>query len=109
MLETLTSRSGAASAPLTPGGLSALMAQHGSMTLRSYAPKSSDQQTPHDRDELYIVVSGTGMFVREAKRVAFGPHDVLFAAAGETHRFEDFSGDFATWVVFYSPVGGESP
>jgi len=109
MIETLTSRTGAATAPLTPGRLSALMGQHGSMTLRWYAPKGSDSQTPHDQDELYIVVSGTGTFVRGKERVAFGPHDVLFAAAGESHRFEDFSDDFATWVVFYGPVGGESP
>jgi hypothetical protein len=23
------------------------------------------------------------------------------------HRFEDFTEDFATWVVFYGPEGGE--
>ncbi len=109
MIATLTTRHGAATAPMTPGRLSALMGQHGSMTLRWYAPKGTDPQTPHDQDELYIVASGTGTFVRNDERVAFGPHDVLFAAAGETHRFENFSGDFATWVVFYGPAGGESP
>ena len=109
MNETLTSRTGAAAAPRTPGWLSAPMGQHGSMSLRWYAPKGSDPQTPHDRDELYIVVSGTGSFVRMDERVTFGPHDVLFAAAGETHCFEDFSNGFATWVVFYGPAGGESP
>ena len=29
------------------------------------------------------------------------------AAAGEVHRFERFSDDFATWVFFYGPEGGE--
>jgi len=109
MIETLTARSAAATAPLTPGRLSALMGAHGSMTLRWYAPKRTDPQTPHDQDELYIVASGTGTFVRNDERVAFGPHDVLFAASGDIHRFEDFSDDFATWVVFYGPAGGESP
>ena len=28
-------------------------------------------------------------------------------AAGVEHRFEDFSADFATWVFFYGPEGGE--
>jgi hypothetical protein len=23
------------------------------------------------------------------------------------HRFEGFSHDFATWVIFYGPLGGE--
>ncbi len=109
MIATLTTRIAAATAPLTPGRLSALMGAHGSMTLRWYVPKGTDPQTPHDQDELYIVASGTGIFVRNDERVAFGPHDVLFAAAGETHRFENFSDDFATWVVFYGPAGGESP
>lgn len=71
--------------------------------------EGADPQTPHDQDELYIVVSGTGTFVRGAERVSFGPHEVLFAAAHEMHRFEHLSDDFATWVVFYGPVGGESP
>jgi hypothetical protein len=34
-------------------------------------------------------------------------HDALFARAGEPHRFEDCSPDFATWVIFYGPKGGE--
>ena len=109
MTPTLISRAQAEAMPLSAGRLSALMATHGTMTLRWYAPKGTDQQTPHDQDEIYIVAAGTGTFVRGEERVAFGPHDALFAAAGEAHRFEDFSPDFATWVVFYGPTGGESP
>jgi hypothetical protein len=37
----------------------------------------------------------------------FGPGDALFAAAGEVHRFEDFTEDLLGWVVFYGPEGGE--
>jgi len=33
--------------------------------------------------------------------------DVIFAPAGIEHRFENFSDDFVTWVIFYGPVGGE--
>jgi hypothetical protein len=33
---------------------------------------------------------------------------VLFVPAGHEHRFEDFTPDFATWVIFYGPDGGES-
>ena len=91
-----------------PGRASALLFSHGAMQLRYYAPRGDDPQTPHDQDELYIIASGSGWFRRMEKRVAFGPGDVLFAAAGETHRFEDFSDDFGTWVVFYGPKGGEA-
>jgi hypothetical protein len=31
----------------------------------------------------------------------------VFVAAGQVHRFEDFSSDFAVWVAFYGPDGGE--
>jgi len=41
------------------------------------------------------------------ERVPFGPHDALFVRAGEVHRFEDTSADFATWVIFYGAKGGE--
>jgi len=97
----------AAGLPPSPGRSSALLMARGSMTLRYYAPQGEDRQTPHDQDELYIVASGQGTFLREDCKVAFGPGDVLFAAAGEEHRFVDFSEDFATWVVFYGPEGGE--
>jgi mannose-6-phosphate isomerase-like protein (cupin superfamily) len=77
------------------------------MELRFYAPRGTDAQTPHDQDELYIVAKGTGWFFCAGERVSFGPGDVLFAAAGDEHRFERFSDDLEVWVVFYGPTGGE--
>ena len=109
MTETLFSGAAAASLPLEPGRLSALIMRHGTLELRWYAPKGTDAQAPHDRDEVYVVVSGSGVFVRGEERVAFTAGDALFVAAHEVHRFESFSADFATWVMFYGPVGGEKP
>ena len=97
----------AALAPNEPGRLSARIFGHGSLEVRWYAPRGSDPQTPHTRDEVYVVVSGTGVFVRGEERVTFAPNDLLFVPAGVGHRFEDFSDDFATWVIFYGPEGGE--
>jgi len=94
-------------APIPPGSRSSLLMQHGSMKLRYYAPRGSDPQTPHGQDELYVVASGRGTFFVSGERVPFGPGDVLFASAGVEHCFEGFSDDFATWVVFYGPPGGE--
>jgi mannose-6-phosphate isomerase-like protein (cupin superfamily) len=73
----------------------------GDTSLELYAPRGSDRQTPHDRDELYVVASGNGTFVRSGNRTTFAAGDVLFADAHEEHRFENFSDDFSTWVVFF--------
>lgn len=97
----------AKAAPIPQGKRSAELMRHGSMNLRYYAPVGTDLQTPHTQDELYIVTSGSGTFLSAGKRVPFGPGDVLFAAARAEHRFEEFTEDFATWVVFYGPEGGE--
>ena len=40
-------------------------------------------------------------------RRPFEAGEVLFAAAGVEHCFEDFTTNFATWVFFYGPEGGE--
>lgn len=34
--------------------------RHGSMSLLLYTPSGTDYQTPHEQDELYIVVKGSG-------------------------------------------------
>ena len=79
----------------------------GTLELEIYAPRGSDPQQPHRKDELYLVVTGTGTFLCDDRRVPFGPGDCLFAPAGAVHRFEDFSDDLVVWVVFYGPDGGE--
>ena len=72
-----------------------------------YKPEGVDRQTPHTRDEVYVVASGSGTFVSGGNRQPFETGEVLFAAAGVDHRFEEFTPDFATWVFFYGPEGGE--
>jgi mannose-6-phosphate isomerase-like protein (cupin superfamily) len=80
---------------------------HGTMSVEVYAPKGVDPQTPHDQDELYIIVSGNGEFVLRGERMQFAAGDVLFVPAGDEHRFENFTDDIVTWVVFYGAKGGE--
>lgn len=99
----------AESAPIPAGARSALLMRHGSMLLRFYRPRGVDPQQPHEQDEIYIVASGSGVFACNGERAPFGPGDALFAPAGAVHRFEEFSDDFAAWVVFYGPKGGEAP
>ena len=66
-----------------------------------YAPVGRDEQTPHDRDEVYLVIAGHGRFVRGGEEVAFAAGDLLHVPAGMPHRFAEFSADFRTWVIFY--------
>lgn len=80
---------------------------HESLLVEIYAPRGTDPQQPHTRDELYVVVAGGGRFVNGGERHAFGPGDVLFVPAGVEHRFEEFTEDLVVWVVFYGPEGGE--
>ena len=79
----------------------------GTLSVELYAPRGRDPQQPHARDELYVVVSGSGTFWDGAARYPVAPGDFLFVAAGVEHRFEDFTDDLAVWVVFYGPEGGE--
>ena len=82
--------------------------QHGSLLVEIYAPRGIDPQKPHTRDEIYFVVTGTGEYVCGDTRQSFGPADLLFAAAGVEHRFENFTEDLTVWVIFYGPEGGEN-
>jgi mannose-6-phosphate isomerase-like protein (cupin superfamily) len=90
------------------GELFATLFRHGSLEIEIYRPNGSDLQQPHTRDEVYVVISGSGYFVNGEVRRPFEAGEVLFVSAGTVHRFEDFSDDFATWVLFYGPEGGET-
>lgn len=81
---------------------------HGSLVVEVYRPEGEDTQTPHTRDEVYVVISGSGWFRTGGTRHRFETGQVLFVAAGVEHRFEEFTADFATWVFFYGPEGGEA-
>jgi len=82
--------------------------RHGTLAVELYAPRGNDPQTPHTRDEIYVIISGAGRFLHGSHETTFGPGDVLFVPAGQEHRFVDFGDDFATWVFFYGPEGGEA-
>ena len=80
---------------------------HGTMSVEYYAPVGHDPQTPHEQDEVYFIHRGTGELLIDGERHSFKPGDCLFVAANVEHRFENFSTDFGTWVVFWGPKGGE--
>ena len=94
--------------PGAGGARFAKVLEHGSLLVEIYAPRGRDPQQPHARDEVYVVVEGSGHFRNGERRHAFGPGDLLFVPAGVTHRFEDFTEDLVVWVIFYGPEGGEN-
>jgi mannose-6-phosphate isomerase-like protein (cupin superfamily) len=81
--------------------------RHGTLLVKYYSPRGEDPQKPHAQDEVYVVAQGGAIFFDGTTRQRAAPGDLLFAAAGIVHRFEDFSADFGVWVLFYGPEGGE--
>jgi len=94
--------------PPPPGNLAVPVFSHGSLQAELYTPVGRDPQQPHDRDEVYVVARGKGTFFDGSERRTVNQGSFIFVAAGQSHRFEDFSSDFAVWVFFYGPKGGET-
>ena len=105
--EVLSRIPGPVTAEWPMGERFAVALAHGTMSVEYYAPVGHDPQTPHEQDEVYFVHRGTGEMVIEAERYPFKEGDCLFVPANVEHRFENFSSDFGTWVVFWGPKGGE--
>lgn len=90
-----------------PGNLAVPVFAHGTLAAELYSPRGADRQTPHTRDEVYVVARGQGLFFDGRARQPVRAGSFVFVPAGQEHRFEEFSADFATWVFFYGPDGGE--
>jgi mannose-6-phosphate isomerase-like protein (cupin superfamily) len=89
------------------GNLFTELYKHGTLSVEIYQPDKTDLQKPHDRDEVYVVINGSGTFFCDGERTTFVAGDFLFVPAFVEHRFENFTADFSTWVIFYGPKGGE--
>ena len=81
--------------------------ERGTMSLLLFAPKHQDYQTPHSRDELYIVMRGSGTFLLEEQPIEIEAGDVLFVPARQAHHFARFTDDLLLWVVFWGPRHAE--
>lgn len=91
------------------GERAAFIMRRGSMRIGLYAPTDVDRQGPHAQDEVYLVLTGTGIAVVGGQRRHCEVGDLIFVAAGVEHRFEEFGTDFVLCVFFWGPEGGESP
>jgi mannose-6-phosphate isomerase-like protein (cupin superfamily) len=93
--------------PPPAGNLAIPIFARGSLVVELYTPVGHDPQQPHTRDEVYFVVRGKGLFFDGEQRCSVESGSFLFVPAGQAHRFEAFSSDFAVWVIFHGPEGGE--
>jgi len=60
----------------------------------------TDQQRPHDTDEVYYVASGKGKFKAGDKEIDFKKGSILFVKAEVEHRFFDITEDVVLVVFF---------
>lgn len=65
---------------------------------------SQDGQSPHDRDEIYFVVSGAGSFTAGGETRQLKAGDLVFVAAKAKHHFHDITEDLDLLVMFSDAV-----
>ena len=62
------------------------------------APEADEQQ-PHEDDEVYVVLEGTGILTVDGKEVPVKEGDAVFVEAGADHRFTAYE-QLALFVIF---------
>lgn len=93
--------------PAGPDERFARVLERPGLEVEIYAPRGIDTQTPHDRDEVYVVISGNGMFRNGERQHSFSAGDLMFVPAGVEHRFVSFSDDLAVWVLFVGTTASD--
>jgi mannose-6-phosphate isomerase-like protein (cupin superfamily) len=66
-----------------------------------FAPRGTDHQTEHNRDEAYICVKGSATLEIGGKPQPFAAGDLAWVPKNVSHRFVGMSEDFTTWVAFF--------
>jgi mannose-6-phosphate isomerase-like protein (cupin superfamily) len=62
-----------------------------------------DPQTPHEEDELYVVLAGSASFTAADETILVGPGTTIFVPAQQVHRFHDVTERLEVVVVFAPP------
>jgi mannose-6-phosphate isomerase-like protein (cupin superfamily) len=66
-----------------------------------------DRQQPHEDDELYIVLEGTGVLQVEGRDVAVREGTAVFVEAGADHRFTAY--EHLSVLVIFERRGAGNP
>jgi mannose-6-phosphate isomerase-like protein (cupin superfamily) len=64
-----------------------------------------DRQQPHDFDEVYVVLEGSGVLEVEGEQKALREGDAVFVPTGADHRFTAYE-QLALLVIFNGPHSG---
>src|SRR5579862_7180224 len=67
-----------------------------------------DRQQPHEDDEVYIVLDGSGVLDVEGESVPVNVGDAVFVEAGADHRFSAYE-QLAVLVVFERKAAHATP
>lgn len=70
------------------------------------APEA-DRQQPHEDDELYVVLEGTGVLGVEGEQVAVKEGTAVFVEAGADHRFTAY--EHLSALVIFERKPAENP
>ena len=62
-----------------------------------------DHQSPHEDDEVYVVLEGSGVLTVEEERIQVEKGKAAFVPAGAEHRFTGYEG-LSLLVIFTRPA-----
>jgi mannose-6-phosphate isomerase-like protein (cupin superfamily) len=71
------------------------------------AAPEPDRQQPHEDDELYIVLEGTGVLEVDGERVPVKEGTAVFVEAGADHRFSAY--EHLSVLVIFEHKPAENP
>ena len=63
---------------------------------------TDDREThnPHDRDEVYVGISGVGQLTADGEKSVIEPGVIVYVKAGVEHHFHDVTHDLTLLVYF---------
>lgn len=70
--------------------------------------ESDDSQSPHQRDEVYIVMEGAGTLVVNKEALPVKKGSIIYVRGGVPHHFSDFSEDLTVLVLFSKAPSAEA-
>jgi mannose-6-phosphate isomerase-like protein (cupin superfamily) len=94
---------GSVARQLGPGGYEILHESPGlELGVYELVAPEPDRQEPHEDDEIYVVLEGSGVLEVEGERIEARLGDALFVPARARHRFTDYE-RLSLLVVFPRP------
>lgn len=67
------------------------------------AAGATDPQSPHNEDEVYVVLAGVGAIEVDGRTAAISAGSLVYVPRGVHHRFVDIVEDLEVAVVFAPP------